>query len=144
MNFRLTPQRKLNLKPESNSQDNSLLWTKDEIAQKLKHFSKEDLEFLLEFDFSQSVLTDDEFALLARILLEDQEVYSKFQYDVGQIKQQFLKPDSDLKRQRPSKVPLHNRDKSEALLEQLEKEMGGEEEMGSHFINPVILIPKGD
>ena len=111
------------LKPEINSQDSLPLWTKDEVAQKLRNFSKQDLEFLLKFDFSETDLIDDEFALLARILVEDQDVYSQFQYDVGQIKQQVsvkLKPGSELKTQRPSEVPIHYRDKLEALLEQLE------------------------
>ena len=111
------------LKPEINSQDCPPLWTKVEIVQKLRKVSKHDLEFLLKFNFFQTDLTNDEFALLARILQEDQDVYSKFQKDVGQIKQQFsvkIKPGSELKAQRPSKVPDHYRNKLEALLEQLE------------------------
>ena len=84
-------------KPEINSQDSPPLWTKDEIDRKLRNFLKQDVELLLKFDVCQTDLTDDEFALLACILEEDQDFYSQFLYDVGQIKQQFsvkLKPGS--------------------------------------------------
>ena len=51
-------------------------------------------------------------------------------------------------KQRPSRVPLHHHEQLEILLEQLCKagivrEMGDETEIGSSFINPVIILPKG-
>ena len=60
-----------------------------------------------------------------------------------------LKPNVELKRQRASKVPLHLKDKLEKLLTQLKdadiiREMGDDDEMGSLFVNPVILMPKND
>ena len=55
----------------------------------------------------------------------------------------------ELKRQRPSKVPLHLKEKLEKLLTQLKdadiiREMGDDDEMGSLFVNPIILMPKSD
>ena len=102
------------LKPEASHLKEAPIWSKEDVQESISGFSKKDQEFLLKFDFSQTDLTPDEFALPTRILIEDQDVYSKFQYDVGRIKQEFsvkLKPGSELKRQRPSKVPLHYRDK---------------------------------
>ena len=60
-----------------------------------------------------------------------------------------LKPNVELKRQRPSKVPLHLKEKLEKLLTQLKdadiiREMGDDDEMGSFFVNPIILMPKND
>ena len=60
-----------------------------------------------------------------------------------------LKPNVELKRQRPSKVPLHLKEKLEKLLTQLKdsdinQEMGDDDEMGSLFVNPIILMPKND
>ena len=71
---------------------------------------------------------------------------------MGKTRQKFhvtFKPKVELKRQRPSKVPLHLEEKLEKLLTQLKdadiiREMGGDDEMGSLFVNPIILIPKND
>ena len=59
------------------------------------------------------------------------------------------KPNVELKRQRPSKVALHLKEKVEKLLAQLKdadiiREMGDDDEMGSLFVNPIILMPKSD
>ena len=55
----------------------------------------------------------------------------------------------ELKRQRARKVPLHLKDKLEKPLTQLKdadifREMGDQHEMGSLFVNPIILMPKND
>ena len=60
-----------------------------------------------------------------------------------------LKPIVELKRQRTSKVPLHLKEKLEKLLTQLKdadiiREMGDDDEMGSLFVNSIILMPKND
>jgi hypothetical protein len=62
-----------------------------------------------------------------------------------------LKNDAILTKQRPSKIKLHYQDKLDVLIKNLIEndiivEMGNEtdDEMGSAFINPIILIPKGD
>ena len=57
-----------------------------------------------------------------------------------------MKPNDELKRQRPSKVPLHLIEKLKKLLTQLKdadiiREMGEDDEMGSLFGNPIFLMP---
>ena len=104
------------------------------------------------FNFSEPELTDDELHLLFQIPMNDQNVYSHHKCDVGKIKQNFhvkLKENSELKKQRASRFPLHYQSKLEALLEELQRadiirKMGDDIEMGSMFINPIIILPKGD
>ena len=55
----------------------------------------------------------------------------------------------ELKRQRPSKVPLHLKEKLAIFLTQLKdadiiREMGDDDQMRSLFVNPVIRMPKSD
>ena len=86
------------------------------------------------------------------MLIDSKHVYSLHKFDVGKTRQKFhvtLKPKVELKRQRASKVPLHLKDKLEKLLTQLKdadiiREMGDDDEMGSLFVNPIILMPKND
>ena len=87
--------------------------------------------------------------LLIDVLIDSKDVYSLHKFDVGKTRQKFhvtLKPNVELKRQRASKVPLHLKDKLEKLLTQLKdadiiREMG-DDEMGSLFVDPIILMPK--
>ena len=89
---------------------------------------------------------------LIDLLNDAWHVYSQQKFDVCKKRQKVhvtLKPNVELKRQRPSKVPLHLKDKLEKLLTQLRDadiihEMGDEDEMGSLFVNPIILMPKND
>ena len=91
-------------------------------------------------------------ALLIDMLLDSRDVYFRHKFDVGKTSQKFhftLKPKAELKRQRPSKVPLHLKEKLEQLLTQLKdadiiREVGDEDEMVSLFVNPIILMPKND
>ena len=60
-----------------------------------------------------------------------------------------MKPNVELKSQRANKVPLHLKDKLEKLPTQLKdadiiREMGDDDEVGSLFVNPIILMPKND
>ena len=60
-----------------------------------------------------------------------------------------MKPNSELRKDRPSKCPLHLKDKLEKLLGQLQdsgiiREMGDDYELVSLFLNPTILLPKAD
>ena len=90
--------------------------------------------------------------LLIDMLIDSRDVYSQHKLDVGKTRQKFhitLKPNVDSKSQRPSKVPLHLKEKLEKLLTQLKdadiiREMGDDDEMGSLFVNPIILMPKSD
>ena len=86
------------------------------------------------------------------MIIDSRDVYSQHKFDIGQTKQKFhvtLKPNSELRKQRPSKCPLHLKDKLEKLLSQLQdsgiiREMGDDDELGSLFVNPIILLPKAD
>ena len=60
--------------------------------------------------------------LLIDMLLDARDVHSQHEVDVGKTRQKFnvkLKPNVELKRQRPSKVPLHLKVKQEQLFAQL-------------------------
>ena len=90
--------------------------------------------------------------LLIDIIVDAQDVYSQHKFDVGETRQKFhvtLKPNVELKRQRPGKVPLHLKEKLKKLLTQLKdadiiREMGDDDKMGSLIVNPIILMPKND
>ena len=86
------------------------------------------------------------------MLVDDRDVYFQHKFDVRKTRQKFhvtLKPNVELKRQRPSKVTLHLDEKLEKLLTQLKdayiiREMGDDDEIGSLFVNPIVFMPKND
>ena len=110
------------------------------------------INYVKEFDFQYSDITDEGKILLIDILVDARDVFSQHKFGVGKTRQIFhvtLKSNVELKRQRPSKVPLHLKGKLEKLLTQLKdadifREMGDDDEMGSLFDNPIILRPKND
>ena len=118
----------------------------------LQYQPKELVQYVKEFDFQFSDITDEEMTLLKDMLIDSRDVYSQHNFDVGKTRHKFhvtLKLNVELKRQRPSKVPLHLKEKLEKLLTQLEdadiiREMGDDDEMGTLFVNPIILMPKSD
>ena len=118
----------------------------------MQYQPKELVEYIKEFDFQYSDITVEEMTFLIDMLLDSRDVYSRHKLDVGKTSQKFLvtlKPKAELKRQRPSKVPLHLKEKLEKLLTQLKdaniiQQMGDDDEMGSLFVNPIILMPKND
>ena len=118
----------------------------------LQYQPKELMNYVKEFDFQYSDVTDEEMKLLIDMLVDARDVYSKHKFDVGKTRQKFhvtLKPSIELKQQRPSKVPLHLNEKLEKLLTQLRnanniREMGYDDEMGSLLVNPIMLMPKND
>ena len=118
----------------------------------LQYQPKELIDYVKLFDFQYSDITDNEMTLLIDVLIDSKDVYSLHKFNVGKTRQKFhvtLKPNVVLKRQRASKVPLHLKDKPEKLLTQLKdadilREMGDDDEMGSLFVNPIILMPKND
>ena len=75
---------------------------------------------------------------LIAMLVDARDVYSQYKFDVGKTRQKFyvaLKPKVELKRQRPSEVPLHLKEKLEKLLTQLKdadiiRKMSDDDEMG--------------
>ena len=57
--------------------------------------------------------------------------------------------DAELRKERPSKVPLPYKDRLEIFLKELQRagiihELGSDVEMGSSFTNPIIILPEGD
>ena len=113
---------------------------------------KESVEYIKHFDFQYSDFTDKEMTLLFNMPIDSKDVYSLRKFDVGKTRQKShvtLKPNVELKRQRASKVLLHLKEKLEKLLTPLEDadiipEIGDDHEMGSLFVNPIILMPKND
>ena len=90
--------------------------------------------------------------LLVDMLVDARHVYSQHKFDVAKTRQRFhvtLKPNVELKRQRPSKVPLHLKENLEKILTQprdtdIIRKMGNDDEMGSLFVNLIVLMPKND
>ena len=118
----------------------------------LQYQREEIKEYVKKFDFRYTDLQDEELVVLIDMLIDAADVYSQHKFDVGKVRQKFhvtLKANSELEKQRPSKVPLHLKDKLEKLLGQLQeadiiREMGDDDELGSFFVNPIILMPKAD
>jgi hypothetical protein len=135
-------------------QSPKLLKERSDFERKFNELSQTDQNFLSKFDLTKSQLTCKEKLELYEELLKNKECYSKDEFDLGTISQKFhvkLKQNAELRKQRPSKVPVHHREKMNRLLDKLEesgviKKMGDDDnlEMGSEFINPIIILPKGD
>ena len=119
-------------------------------------YSTENQQFIKKFNFENSDLTDTEYVNLCNILINNQNCYAKHKNDVGRISTPFrirIKDNCKLHTQRPSKVPIHYRDKLNKLLLELEKyniikQIGSTTDekhtIGTTFLNPLIIIPKGD
>ena len=108
----------------------------------LQYQLKELLQYVKEFDFQFSDITDEEMTLLIDMLIDSRDVYSRHKVNVGKTRQKFhgtLKPNVELERKRPSKVPLPLKKKLEKLLTQLKdadiiQQMGDDGEIGSLFV----------
>ena len=124
----------------------------DLIDYQLQYQSETIKNLIKQFDFRYTDLEDEELVTLIDMIIDSRDVYSQHKVDNGQTKQKFhvtLKPNSELRKQRPSKCPLHLKDKLEKLLGQLKdsgiiRKMGDDDELGSLFVNPIILLPKAD
>ena len=118
----------------------------------LQYQPKELINCVKQFDFQCSDITDEEMILLIDMLVDARDVYSQHKFAVGKTGRKFhvtRKPNVELKRQRPTEVPLHLKEKLEKLLTQLKDanvihEIGDDDGMGSLFVNPIILMPKND
>ena len=90
------------------------------------------------------------------MLLNYKTCYATHKNDVGKISTPFrirLKPNAQFMTQRPSKVPIHYRDKLNALLKALEKynimkRIGFSPQdkpvYGTTYLSPLLIILKGD
>ena len=105
------------------------------------------------FNFQHSQITQKEFDKIAELLLKFPTVYATSKFDVGKISSLLhlpLKPDAVFKKQRASKVLIHLQDKVNRLLDILEQfgiisPVNKEEQpKGNTFINPVIILVKGE
>ena len=105
------------------------------------------------FNFQHSQITQKEFDKLAELLLKFQTVNATSKFDVGKISSPLhlpLKPDAVFKKQRACQVPIHLQNKVNRLLDILEQyeiisPVNKEEEpKGNTFINPVIILAKGE
>ena len=118
----------------------------------LQYKPKNLIDYVNQFNYQYSDITDNEMTLLIVMLIGSKDVYSLHKFDVGKTRQKFhvtLKPNMELKRQRARKLPLHLKENLEKLLTQLMdadifREIGDDDEMGSLFVNPLILMPKND
>ena len=118
----------------------------------LQYQSKDIKNLIKQFIFRYTDLEDEELVTLLDIIIDSRDVYSQHKIDIGQTKQKFhvtLKANSELSKKRPSKCPLHLEDELEKLLGQLQdsgiiRGMGDDDELGSFFVNPIILLPKAD
>ena len=119
-------------------------------------YTSENLKFINKFNFQFSDLTDTEYITLCNMLLKYKTCYATHKNDVGKISTPFrirLKPNAQFMTQRPSKVPIHYRDRLNVLLKELEKyniikQIGSSPQdkpvYGTTYLNPPIIIPKGD
>ena len=119
-------------------------------------YSKDNLKFINKYNILFSDLTDTEYVTLCNLLVKHKKCYATHKNDVGKIATPFriqLKPNAQLLTQRPSKVPIHYREKLKNLLKELEKhniikQIGSSPEdkhnYGTTYLNPIIIIPKGD
>ena len=119
-------------------------------------YSKDNLKFITKFNFQFSDLTDTEYVTLCNLLVKHKLCYATRKNDVGNLATPFrirLKPNAQLLTQRPAKVLIHYREKLNNLLKELErhnyiKQIGSPPEekpnYGTTYLNPLIIIPKGD
>ena len=87
-------------------------------------YSPENLKFINKFNFQFSDLTNTEYVTFCNLLLKYKTCYATHKKDVGKIATPFrirLKPNAQLITQRPSKLPINYRDKSNTLLKEIEK-----------------------
>ena len=101
-------------------------------------------------------MTDSEYVKFCNVLINNQNCYAKHRNDVGKISTPFrirIKGNCKLQTQRPSKVQIHYRHRLNKLLVELEKysitkQIGSTPDakhtIGTTFLNPLIIIPKGD
>ena len=140
----------------SNEKRNTEYFTKTPYFEpmfKISHYTEKQQKFLTMFNFQHFQITQNEFDNLAKLLLKYPTVYATSKFDVGKISSSLhlpLKPQAVFKKQRASKVPIHLHDKVSRLLDILEhyeiiSPVNKEKQpKGNTFINPVIILAKGE
>ena len=86
------------------------------------------------------------------MMIESRDVYSQHKFDIGQTGQKFhvtLKPNSELRKQIPSRCHSHLKGKLEKLFGHLQdsgiiREKGDLDELGTLLFNSTILLPKAE
>ena len=120
---------------------------------KISHYTEKQQKFLTVFNFQYSQIKQKEFDKLAELLLKFPTVYATLKFYFGKISSQLhlpLKPDAVFKKQRESKLPIHLQNKVNRLLDILEQYENistvnkEEQPKGNAFINPVIILAKGE
>ena len=105
------------------------------------------------FNFEHSQITQTEFDKIAKQLWKYSTVYATSDVDVGKISSSLhlpLKPDAVFKNKEPVKKPIHLHDNVNRLLDILEQYKiispvnTDEQPKGNTFINPVIILAKGE
>ena len=96
-------------------------------------------------------MTDTEYVNFCNILINNKNCYAKHRNDLGKISTPFrfrIKEKCKLQTQKPSKVPIHYRDRLNKLLVELEKyniikQIGSTPDekhtIGTTFLNPLAL-----
>ena len=117
-------------------------------------YTAEIQQFKKKLNFEYSDLTDTENVNLCNILINNQNCYAKHRNDVGKVSTPIrieIKENCKLQTQRPSKVPIHYRDRLNKLLVELEKynimkRIGSTPDekhtIGTTFPNPLVIISK--
>ena len=129
--------------------------SKPQIFPSLPH-TTETLKVINKFDLQFSNLTDTEYITLCNLLPKYKSCYATHKNDVGKIATPFRirqKPNAQLITERPSKVPIHYREKLNTLLKEQEKhniikQIGSSPQdkpvYGTTNLNHLIIIPEGD
>ena len=115
-----------------------------------QHFSQEEISLLSSFDFKNLDFTDAEFKSCCQFLIKDNDVFSRYKYDVGCTKQEFhinLKDDAFFKSQRVTKLPIHYKEQVNAPLERLIqvgiiRAINNDDELVTFLDNPIIYLRK--
>ena len=119
----------------------------------ITNYTEEQHKFLTMFNFQHSQIPQNEIDKLAKQLIKYSTAYAPSKFDVGKISSSLhlpLRPDAAFKKQRASKVPIHLHDKVNSLLNVLEQykiisPVNKEKQpKGNTFINPVIILAKGE
>ena len=140
----------------SNKKRNTDYFTKNQYFKptfNITSYTEDQQNFLTMFNFQHSQITQNEFDKLAKQLIKNSSIYATSNFDVGKISSSLhlpLKPDAVFKKQRANKVPIYLHDKVNRLLYILEQcefksPVNKEEQLkGNTFINPVIILAKGE